>query len=189
MIDAATARRIRLVGIDVDGTLTDGGLYIGTEAGGRVELKRFDILDGLGIVLLRMVGLPVLIATGRTSDAARLRAEELQVEYVSDPVGHKLPGVEAAMRRHGVAWDAVAFIGDDLPDVPILRRAGLPVVVANAVPEARALARHTTDAPGGRGAVREFAETLLRARGEWDAVLGRYLEERGDRGQGTGDGP
>lgn len=180
MIDPAAARRIRLVGIDVDGTLTDGGLYMGTSAGAPVELKRFDILDGLGIVLLRMAGLAVLIATGRTSESARMRAEELGVEFASDPVGHKLPGVELAMRRHGVAWDEVAFIGDDLPDVPLLRRAGLPVVVANAVPEARALARHTTAAAGGRGAVREFAEDLLRARGEWDAVLARYLAERGD---------
>ena len=181
MIDPAAARRVRLVGIDVDGTLTDGGLYIGASEGRGIELKRFDILDGLGIVFLRMAGLPVLIATGRHSDAARLRAEELKVEYVSDPVGHKLPGVEEAMQRHGVTWDEVAFIGDDLPDVPILRRAGLPVAVANAVPEARALARHTTAASGGRGAVREFAEDLLRARGEWDDVLARYLAERGDR--------
>jgi len=180
LIDPAAARRIRLVGIDVDGTLTDGGLYMGVSGGAAVELKRFDILDGLGIVLLRMAGLVVLIATGRTSEAARLRAEELKVEYASDPIGYKLPGVEAAMQRHGVSWDEVAFIGDDIPDVPLLRRAGLPVVVANAVPEARALAGHTTTASGGRGAVREFAEDLLRARGAWDDVLARYLADRGD---------
>jgi 3-deoxy-D-manno-octulosonate 8-phosphate phosphatase (KDO 8-P phosphatase) len=180
VIDPVAARRVRLVGIDVDGTLTDGGLYIGAGEGHGVELKRFDILDGLGILLLRMAGLAVLIATGRSSEAARLRAAELQVEYVSDPVGHKLPGVEAVMQRLGVAWDEVAFVGDDLPDVPLLRRAGLPVVVANAVPEARSLARHTTAASGGRGAVREFAEDLLRARGQWDGVLARYLAERGD---------
>jgi 3-deoxy-D-manno-octulosonate 8-phosphate phosphatase (KDO 8-P phosphatase) len=180
VIDPERARRVRLVGIDVDGTLTDGGLYIGAADGRPVELKRFDILDGLGIVLLRMAGLAVLVATGRTSEAARLRAEELQVDYASDPVGHKLPGVERVMRRHGVGWEEVAFIGDDLPDVPLLRRAGLPVAVANAVPEVRALARHTTAAPGGRGAVREFAEDLLRARGERDEVLARYLAERGD---------
>lgn len=181
MIDAPTARRIRLVGIDVDGTLTDGGLYIGTADGRYVELKRFDIQDGMGIVLLRMAGLKVLIATGRNSEAARLRAEELKVDdFVTDAVGHKLPGVERVLARHGAAWEELAFIGDDLPDLPVLRRAGLPVAVANAVPEARALARHTTAAAGGRGAVREFAEDLLKARGDWDAVLQRYLAERGD---------
>lgn len=181
MIDAAAARRIRMVGIDVDGTLTDGGLYIGVADGRYVELKRFDIQDGLGIVLLRMAGLKVLIATGRNSEAARLRAEELQVDaFVTDAVGHKLPGVERVLTRHGAAWEELAFIGDDLPDLPVLRRAGLPVAVANAVPEARALARHTTAAAGGRGAVREFAEDLLKARGEWDATLRRYLAERGD---------
>jgi 3-deoxy-D-manno-octulosonate 8-phosphate phosphatase (KDO 8-P phosphatase) len=181
VIDAPTARRIRLVGIDVDGTLTDGGLYIGTADGRYVELKRFDIQDGMGIVLLRMAGLKVLIATGRNSEAARLRAEELKVDdFVTDAVGHKLPGVERVLARHGAAWEELAFIGDDLPDLPVLRRAGLPVAVANAVPEARALARHTTAAAGGRGAVREFAEDLLKARGDWDAVLQRYLAERGD---------
>jgi 3-deoxy-D-manno-octulosonate 8-phosphate phosphatase (KDO 8-P phosphatase) len=181
MIEPAVARRIRLVGIDVDGTLTDGGLYLGMQNGAPVELKRFDILDGLGIVFLRMAGIPVVIATGRSSEPARLRAEELKVdEYVSDPAGHKLPGFEAVLRRREVPWTDVAVVGDDLPDVPLLRRAALPVAVANAVAEVKALARHTTRAAGGHGAVREFVEDLLRARDEWDAVRAAYLKERGD---------
>ena len=181
MIDPVLAGRVRLVGIDVDGTLTDGGLYIGVADGRPVELKRFDIQDGLGIALLRLAGLPVAIVTGRTSEAARLRARELNVEeFVSDPDGHKLPSFEAILARRKIAWDEVAFLGDDLPDVPLLRRVGLPVVVANAVGEAKALARHTTAAPGGRGAVREFAEALLTARGAWDAAVRDYLRERGD---------
>jgi 3-deoxy-D-manno-octulosonate 8-phosphate phosphatase (KDO 8-P phosphatase) len=180
VIDAAVAARIRLVGLDVDGTLTEGGLYIGGADGRAVELKRYDIKDGMGIVLLRTAGIPVVLASGRSSESSRLRAEELKVEYVHDAVGVKLPLFETVMRRHGVGWDAVAFVGDDLPDLPLLRRAALPVAVADAVREARALALHTTTARGGHGAVREFAEDLLRARGEWDEVLRRYLQERGD---------
>jgi len=181
VIDAALARRIRLVGIDVDGTLTDGGLYIGAVDGSPVELKRFDIQDGLAIALLRQAGLRVAIVTGRTSEAARLRARELQVEeFVTDPDGHKLPAFEAILQRRGIAWDEVAFVGDDLPDVPLLRRVGLPVAVSNAVPEARALARHTTAAAGGRGAVREFAQALLTARGAWESAVRGYLRARGD---------
>jgi 3-deoxy-D-manno-octulosonate 8-phosphate phosphatase (KDO 8-P phosphatase) len=181
VIDPGLARRVRLVALDVDGTLTDGGVYIGAVQGQAVELKRFDIQDGLGIALLRIAGLAVAIVTGRTSDAARLRAQELQVEeYVTDPDGRKLPGFEAVLARRGIAWDQVAFLGDDLPDVPLLRRAGLPVAVANAVPEAKALARHTTAAAGGRGAVREFVQALLTARGEWEGAVRDYLRERGD---------
>jgi 3-deoxy-D-manno-octulosonate 8-phosphate phosphatase (KDO 8-P phosphatase) len=180
VIDAALAARIRLVGLDVDGTLTEGGLYIGVSDGRPVELKRYDIKDGMGIVLLRMAGVPVVLASGRSSESSRLRAEELKVDYVHDAVGKKLPLFETVMRRHGIGWDAVAFVGDDLPDLPLLRRAALPVAVADAVAEAKALAAHTTAARGGQGAVREFAEDLLRARGQWDDVLRTYLRERGD---------
>jgi 3-deoxy-D-manno-octulosonate 8-phosphate phosphatase (KDO 8-P phosphatase) len=179
VIEPVLARRIRLVGIDVDGTLTDGGLYIGAVDGRQVELKRFDIQDGLAVALLRLAGLPVAIVTGRASEAARLRAHELKVdEFVSDPDGRKLPQFEAILARRRIGWDEVAFVGDDLPDVPLLRRAGLPVAVANAVPEAKALAAHTTSASGGRGAVREFVEAFLTARGAWEGAVRDYLRER-----------
>jgi 3-deoxy-D-manno-octulosonate 8-phosphate phosphatase (KDO 8-P phosphatase) len=181
MIEPAVAHRIKLVGFDVDGTMTDGGLYIGLAGGQPVELKRFDIQDGLGVHLLRAAGLVVVIVTGRAGDVARLRAEELEVdEFAADPGARKLPLFEATLQRRRLRWEEAAFIGDDLPDLPLLRRVALPVAVANACPEVRDAARLTTSAAGGRGAVREFAESLLRARGVWTDLLHTYLRERGD---------
>jgi 3-deoxy-D-manno-octulosonate 8-phosphate phosphatase (KDO 8-P phosphatase) len=170
------ARRIRLVGLDVDGVLTDNGVYVGLVHGAPAELKRFDIQDGIGVVLLRLAGLKVVIVSGRRSEATDLRAEELAVDAcVQDHHARKLPAFRSLLERFGVAWDEAAFLGDDLPDVPILRAVGLPVAVANATPDARAAARHVTRAPGGRGAVREFVEELLRARGAWEQTVETYL--------------
>jgi 3-deoxy-D-manno-octulosonate 8-phosphate phosphatase (KDO 8-P phosphatase) len=181
MIEPAVARRIKLVGFDVDGTMTDGGLYIGTAGGQPVELKRFDIQDGLGVHLLRAAGLVVVIVTGRGGDAARLRAEELKVdEFVAEVGARKLPAFEAMLARHQARWEDACFIGDDLPDLPLLRRVALPVAVANACPEAKEAARFTTAAAGGRGAIREFAEAFLKARGVWTDLVRTYLRERGD---------
>jgi 3-deoxy-D-manno-octulosonate 8-phosphate phosphatase (KDO 8-P phosphatase) len=181
MIDPVLARRITLVGFDVDGVMTDGGVYVGRVADHAVELKRFDIQDGIGVRLLRMAGLTVVLVSGRVSEATALRARELQVdEVIQDDRAAKLPAFEALLARRGAGWDACAFLGDDLPDLPLLRRVALPAAVANAVPEVRAAARVVTGASGGRGAVREFADALLRARGEWDGLVERYLQERGD---------
>jgi len=183
VIEPAVARRIRLVGFDVDGTMTDGGVYIGSLATGSgeqgVELKRYDIQDGLAFVLLRLAGLTVVVTSARGGEPARARATELKVdEYVAN--NHKLPAFDAVLQRRGVRWEEACYVGDDLPDLPLLRRAGLPVAVANAVPEVKAAARFTTTAAGGRGAVREFVEAFLRARGAWTDVVRQYLKERGD---------
>jgi 3-deoxy-D-manno-octulosonate 8-phosphate phosphatase (KDO 8-P phosphatase) len=183
VIDQAVAKRIRLVGLDVDGTLTDGGIYLGAVSGVAtdqpLEFKRYDIQDGLGIHLLRSAGIKVVIVTGRVSESVRLRAAELHVDDVAqDPDARKFPLWLGMLRRHGVPADETAFLGDDLPDLAIMRSVGLPVAVANAVPEITAVSAHTLQRPGGRGAVREFAELLLRARGEWDEVVTRYVEER-----------
>jgi len=178
-IPADAARRVRLVVLDVDGVLTDGGVYLGGSGNGEpVELKRFDITDGLGVKLLVWAGLRVVLVSGRPSVASRLRAAELGVECVEEEGARKLPVVERLLARFGLDWDAVACVSDDLADLPVLRRAGLPVAVANAVPEVRARARWITTRPGGHGAVREFAEELLRARGEWTALVDAYLKER-----------
>jgi len=181
MIEPAVARRIKLVGFDVDGTMTDGGLYVGGVAGQRVELKRFDIQDGLGVHLLKAAGLAVAVVTGRAGEAARLRAEELKVdEFAADAGARKLPVFEEMLQRRQVRWEEACFIGDDLPDLPLLRRVALPVAVANACSEAKEAARFTTTAGGGRGAIREFAEAFLKARGTWTELVRTYLRERGD---------
>jgi 3-deoxy-D-manno-octulosonate 8-phosphate phosphatase (KDO 8-P phosphatase) len=178
VLDPVLARRIRLVGIDVDGVLTDNGLYVGMVQGTPAELKRFDIQDAIGIVLLRLAGIRVVLLSGRRSEATDLRAEELRVDAcVQGHHARKHPAFAELLARFGVDWEDAAFVGDDLPDLPVLRSVGLPVAVANATADARAAARHVTTAAGGRGAIREFVEALLRARGEWEAAVGRYLEE------------
>ena len=179
MIAPALAKRIKLVGLDVDGVLTDGGIYLGDVGGAGLELKRYDIQDGLGIRLLRASGIKVVIITGRVSESVRLRATELEIDdLIQDAQARKLPALHRMLDRFHISLEDSAFVGDDFPDVAILQRVALPVAVANAVPEVKAIARVQLTRSGGRGAVREFAELLLRARGVWDEVTARYVAER-----------
>jgi 3-deoxy-D-manno-octulosonate 8-phosphate phosphatase (KDO 8-P phosphatase) len=178
-LDPTLARRVRLVGLDVDGVLTDGGIYLGATDGAPLEFKRYDIHDGLGVFFLRDAGIKVAIVTGRVSDSVRLRAAELQADDLSqDAQARKLPAFLRILARHGVAPEEAAFVGDDFPDMGILRVVGLPVAVANAVPEVKQVARLQLTRHGGRGAVREFAEVLLKARGDWTDVVERYVATR-----------
>lgn len=180
-LDAAIARAIRLVGIDVDGVLTDGGIYLGAVDGTPLEFKRYDIQDGLGIHFLRKAGIRVAIVTGRVSDSVRLRAAELEIEDVAqDAYARKLPAFRRILDRHRIAPEEAAFIGDDFPDLAVLRMVGLPVAVGNAVPEVKSACRFRLTRHGGRGAVREFAEVLLKARGEWQALYEAYVAERSE---------
>ncbi|MGH7637402.1 MAG: KdsC family phosphatase [Gemmatimonadaceae bacterium] len=179
VIAPEVARRIRLVGLDVDGVLTDGGIYLGGVADTPLEFKRYDIQDGLGVHFLRRAGLRVVIVTGRVSESVRLRARELEIEDVAqDASAQKLPAFTRMLERHRLTAAECAFVGDDFPDMPILKVVGLPVAVANAVPEVRAVASLRLTRAGGAGAVREFAELLLKARGEWKAVCDAYVAER-----------
>ena len=184
MIDAVLARSIRFIGLDVDGVLTDGGIYLGAAGGAGadarpVELKRYDIQDGLGIYLLHMAGIRCAIVTGRVSASVRLRAAELGIEDVAqDPDAQKLPAFLAMLDRHGIAPSEAAFLGDDFPDLAVLRLVGLPVAVGNAVPEIRAACALQLARAGGAGAVREFAELLLKARGQWETVTDKYVADR-----------
>jgi 3-deoxy-D-manno-octulosonate 8-phosphate phosphatase (KDO 8-P phosphatase) len=180
--DRERARRVRLVIFDVDGVLTDGGVYLGgTAAGEKVEMKRFEITDGLGIRFLDRAGLLVAIVTGRVSEAVRLRAEELKiVECHQDRSASKLPVVRDLLERTGISWEETAFLADDLVDLPVLRRVGFPAAVANAVAEVKEIAIWTGNRAGGSGAAREFAEALLRARGEWEETVAEYLREKDD---------
>ena len=179
MIDPELARSIRLVGLDVDGVMTDGGIYLGAADGKPVELKRYEIQDGLGIHLLQRAGVRVAIVTGRVSESVRLRAAELGVEDLAqDPQAQKLPAFLSILDRHGIAPSEAAFVGDDFPDLAVMRLVGLPVAVANAVPEIKAACALTLSRSGGAGAVREFVELLLKARGDWDTVTEQYVAER-----------
>lgn len=179
MISPAAAQRITVIGLDVDGVLSDGGLIIGDVDGKHIELKQYDVQDGLGIYLLRRAGLKVVIVTGRESESVRLRALELNVDGLSqDRHARKLPNLERLLKEIGGTLATTAFIGDDLPDLAILRKVGMPVCVGNATPEARAACQVHLTRHGGRGAVREFAEAFLRARGVWDRVVEDYVADR-----------
>ncbi|MBK6842049.1 MAG: HAD hydrolase family protein [Gemmatimonadaceae bacterium] len=173
------ARRVRFVGLDVDGVLTDGGIYLGDVGGTRFETKRYDIQDGLGIKMLQKAGIIVAIITGRVSDSVALRAAELGVDdLVQDEHARKLPALRRLIAARGIELSQVAFVGDDLPDLGVMRVVGLPVVVANGTDEVFRASRLRLSRSGGQGAVREFAELLLKARGEWDGLVESYLASR-----------
>ncbi len=190
MLDPVIAKRVQLVGLDVEGVLTDGGVYATVVNGAAVEFRRFDLRDELAIRFLSSAGIKVVLVCSRASEMARARAGELGVEsvvVVNEANG--LTEFEDELHRLGVRLKDCAFVGDDLPDLPLMRRVGLAVAVANAAREVVTVADYTTDAPGGRGAVREFVEELLLARGDWEGVLHEYLGERGElvrRGIGAG---
>jgi 3-deoxy-D-manno-octulosonate 8-phosphate phosphatase (KDO 8-P phosphatase) len=179
VIDSALARRIRLVGFDVDGVLTDGGIYLGAVDDKRLEFKRYDIQDGVGMHFLSRVGIRLAIVTGRVSSSVTHRAKELGIEDVAqDPDAMKLTGFQAILKKRQIDAADAAYVGDDFPDLPILRTVGMSVAVGNAVPEVREMCTVKLMKQGGRGAIREFAELLLRARGQWDEAWGGYVAER-----------
>jgi len=188
MIDPALAGRIKLLALDVDGVLTNNAIYVSLVGGQRVEFKQFDIQDGLALGLARRLGLVVAWVSGRYSDATTLRAAELKIdEVIQDRGARKVPAMTDMLLRRGIGWDEVAFLGDDLADVPVLRRVALPMAVANAVDEVKDLAMYVTRLPGGAGAVREAVEVLLRAQGRWQEAVRVYLEDRGEQpGPATG---
>jgi len=180
-IDPDLARRIRLVGLDVDGVLTEGGIYLGDVDGARLEFKRFDILDGVGIKMMQLAGIEVVIITGRVSEAVAIRALELGItDVVQDQHARKLPALRRLLAAKGIGEHEVAFVGDDLPDLAVLRVVGLPVVVANCTDDVARLGAVRLTRDGGRGAVREFAEVLLRARGQWDALVEQYVQSHSE---------
>jgi 3-deoxy-D-manno-octulosonate 8-phosphate phosphatase (KDO 8-P phosphatase) len=165
------ARGIKLLVMDVDGILTDGRVIY--TAGGGTQVA-FDILDGHGVKLALRFGLALAIVTGRESEAVALRARELGIAELHQKAVDKLAVFEDLLARHGLAPPQAGCMGDDLLDLPLLRRAGLAITVPGAVEEVRAVAHYVTHRPGGRGAVREAIELLLKAQGHWSAVMERY---------------
>jgi 3-deoxy-D-manno-octulosonate 8-phosphate phosphatase (KDO 8-P phosphatase) len=170
----AKLKRVKLFLCDVDGVLTDGSIFIGGER----EFKRFNIRDGLGLVLARRAGLKVGWISARPSLATKLRADELKIDFLvqqGDNVS-KTVAIEDLLAEEKLNWSEVCFVGDDIIDLGPLTRAGLAVAVGDAVPEAKAAAHFTTRAVGGRGAVREAVELILRAQGKWNPFLEKYSE-------------
>jgi 3-deoxy-D-manno-octulosonate 8-phosphate phosphatase (KDO 8-P phosphatase) len=178
----ARARKIKLFLMDVDGTLTDGGVCLisTTAADGFAtpsisEMKVFNAQDGQGLSLAHTMGIQTGFITGRHSPAVAKRAEELKVTFVYLGQAKKTDAFEECMRRAGVTEEEVAYMGDDLPDIPLARRAGLAVCVADGAPELKAICHFTTRRLAGRGTAREVVELILKAQGRWEEAVPKAL--------------
>jgi 3-deoxy-D-manno-octulosonate 8-phosphate phosphatase (KDO 8-P phosphatase) len=167
--------RIEMLVLDVDGVLTDGGIVYADDG---TELKQFHVRDGSGLKIWQHVGKRTAIVTGRTSQVVAVRAAELGIEPVYQGAAEKMPAYRALLAAGGLRPEQVCFVGDDVPDLPLLLNCGLAVAVADACPEVRAVAHYVTRAAGGRGAVREAVELVLRCQGSWQRVVERFQSER-----------
>jgi 3-deoxy-D-manno-octulosonate 8-phosphate phosphatase (KDO 8-P phosphatase) len=166
------ASQIQLLLMDVDGTMTDGSVTLLSQTDGTaLEIKTFDAHDGQGLTLAHTAGLRTGCITGRESSALARRAQEMKMEFVYMKQPLKMPAYEEILGKAGASDTVVAYIGDDLPDIPLMRRARLAIAVGNAVPEVKAVAHYTTKAVAGRGAVREAIELILRSKGIWEAII------------------
>lgn len=163
---------IKMLLLDVDGVLTDGSIIYTDQAH---EIKCFNAKDGLGLRLLMDAGITVGIITGRRSKALTTRCDNLGISMIYDGVKDKENVLKDIMQHSGLASREIAFAGDDLPDIRIMKLAGLSLTVADACPEVRALASYTTSARGGKGAVREISELILKTQGLWDEAIDRFL--------------
>ena len=168
MPSGADASKVRLLVLDADGTLTDGGILVD---GHGVEMKRFSVRDGFGMRCWLRSGRELAVITGRGELALRHRLADLGVRHLVTSSGPKAEVIEGLLARLGVPKAEAAAMGDDLPDLPMLHRVGYPMAVADAVAEVKAESAWTASVPGGHGAVREAIEHLLRAAGEWQRVV------------------
>jgi 3-deoxy-D-manno-octulosonate 8-phosphate phosphatase (KDO 8-P phosphatase) len=168
------AAKIQLLLMDVDGTMTDGSVTLLSQPdGSALEIKTFDAHDGQGLTLAVTAGLRTGCITGRESPALLRRAQEMRMEFIYMKRPLKMPAYEEILQKAGVEDSVVAYIGDDLPDIPIMRRAGLAIAVGDAVPEVIKAAHFTTRAFAGRGAVREAVELILKSKGTWESMIDR----------------
>jgi 3-deoxy-D-manno-octulosonate 8-phosphate phosphatase (KDO 8-P phosphatase) len=166
------AAQIKLLLMDVDGTMTDGGvLLLSQPDGSALEIKKFDAHDGQGLTLAHTAGIRTGCITGRESPALLRRAHEMKMEYIYMKIPLKMPAYEEILAKAGVKDAEVAFVGDDLPDIPILKRVGLAVAVGDAVADVKKIAHYTTKAHGGKGAIREAIELILKSKGIWDELI------------------
>lgn len=192
------ARKIKLILCDVDGVMTDGTIWLfpapagvqgwpkgadeklaaggsGIGPGAMIEAKGFSAHDGTGVTLARLAGLKVGAITKRVSETVAMRARDLKLDYVHQGVAEKATALDQILKETGLKPEEVAFLGDDLVDLPIMRRCGLPMAVANAREEVKDEAEYITDHRGGDGAVRDAIEFILRAQGKWDDAVKKYL--------------
>jgi 3-deoxy-D-manno-octulosonate 8-phosphate phosphatase (KDO 8-P phosphatase) len=164
--------RIRLFLCDVDGVMTDGTVIMG--AG--IETKRFHIRDGLGLKLLQHSGIKVGWISRRPSSATQERAADLKIDFLAQGDTAKVPAVEAILRQTNLNWADICYVGDDIVDIGVLKRAGVAVAVGDGVAEAKAAADYITKHSGGQGAVREIVELILKAQNKWKAVVANYAD-------------
>lgn len=167
------ARKIRLLILDCDGVLTDGRIIM---LPGGDETKAFDVKDGHAMVMAQRAGLPIAIISGRKSSVVQARAKELGIAHLHEMAWVKTEPYEKILAQEKLTDEEVCYVGDDVVDIPLLRRAGFAVSVADAVDEAKQYSHFVTKRAGGRGAVREVIELILKAQGKWDEALARYVD-------------
>lgn len=174
-VGAQVARRARQISVflmDVDGTITNGGvMLLSMPDGSAQEIKTFDAHDGQGLTLAHTAGIRTGVISGRESAAVRRRAKELSIEFVYEKQPHKIAAYEEILKKTGATESMVAYLGDDLPDITIMRRVGLAVAVGDAAPEVKRVAHHVTKAIGGKGAAREVVELILKSKGIWESMI------------------
>jgi 3-deoxy-D-manno-octulosonate 8-phosphate phosphatase (KDO 8-P phosphatase) len=166
------AAQIKLLLMDVDGTMTDGGVLLLSQSdGSALEIKKFDAHDGQGLTLAHTAGIRTGCITGRESPALLRRAHEMKMDFIYMKIPLKMPAYEEILAKAGLKDSEVAYVGDDLPDIPILKRVGLAVAVGDAVADVKKIVHYTTKAHAGRGAIREAIELILKSKGIWDELI------------------
>ena len=168
---AERLKRVKLLLLDVDGVLTNGDIIYGDNG---AETKVFSVKDGLGLRLLQDAGVKAGIVTGRSSDALFHRCRDLDIDLVFDGIHDKSAALDIIIVKTGIPSEAIAFVGDDLPDLPLMKRVGLSVAVADAHEECLNFADLVTQRPGGAGAVREVCDMILKANALWDEIMERF---------------
>jgi 3-deoxy-D-manno-octulosonate 8-phosphate phosphatase (KDO 8-P phosphatase) len=171
-INKTDLKLIKLLAMDVDGVLTDGTITICSDG---TEFKTFNLLDGHGIKMWKRAGLKTALISGRESAVTKQRAKEMEIDFVYQPCQKKLDGFEKLLADSKLEPKNIAYIGDDLLDIPLVKRAGFGIAVANAVDELKSCAHYITSRNGGNGAVREVVEYILKNTGQWSALMERYL--------------
>jgi 3-deoxy-D-manno-octulosonate 8-phosphate phosphatase (KDO 8-P phosphatase) len=164
-------KKVKVLLLDVDGVLTDGRIVY--DSRGR-DSKFFDVHDGMGVYLLKISGIPSVLITAKGSRAIKPRARDMRVDVVYEDVSPKTSVLDKILDKYKVKTDELCFVGDDLVDLCLMKRVGFPVAVANGCPEVKKVALYVTSREGGRGAVRELAELILKTQGKWTEALGAY---------------